>query len=206
MHKYILKNLLLSLIFVLAFFSLANSTVISFDDLGQGLVPDSYAGITWGTSTLSQPYADSTSFVVMNDPTYATPNSSPNFVINGYGVPDLWFEFSSPVTFQGAWFSSPLNNGYAAEKVRFVDNLGQTSQWLGLLDTPQFLAADFLNSTKIFIEPILTFSGTEINGGWYATDDITYNSSTPVPEPATILLLTAGLIGIAVFRKKHITI
>jgi hypothetical protein len=150
------------------------ATVINFDDLPQGLVPNGYAGLTWGTSILSRPYADSTSFAVSNNTVNSTPHSSPNFVLNGYGVPDLWFEFPSPVSFNGAWFSAPKNNSNAAQKIRFVDNLGHTSNWLTLSDTPQYLAANFTGSKRIYVQPTLMISGSQTNGGWFNMDDILY--------------------------------
>ena len=120
MIKKIINRLILASLVTLICFGLSNATVITFDDLNQGLVPNGYAGLTWGTSTLSRPYADSTSFSVYSNLSYATPNSSPNFVINGYGVPDLWFEFSAPVDFKGAWFAAPLNNDFAAQLIACI--------------------------------------------------------------------------------------
>lgn len=36
----------------------------------------------------------------------------------------------------------------------------------------------------------------------WGIDDITYNSTAPVPEPCTMLLLGSGLAGVAAFRRK----
>lgn len=158
----------------------ASATVVNFDDLPAGLVPDGYAGLTWGTSTLSQPYAESASFSVYGSLTYSTPHSAPKFILNNYGVPDLWFAFPFPVNFKGAWVAAPLNNSLAAQKIRFVDDRGQTTDWLDLTSTPQYLAANFNDSKKIFVQPTGIYAGVPSNGGWYAMDDITYDAiSTP---------------------------
>lgn len=203
MINTIINKLIFASLTSLICFGISNATVITFDDLNQGLVPSGYSGLTWGTSTLSRPYADFTSFSVYSNQSYATANSSPNFVINGYGVPDLWFEFSGPVDFKGAWFAAPLNNNFAAQKVRFTDDLGQTSNWLSLTNTPQYLAADFLGAKTIYVQPAGVFYGIESNGGWYTMDDIIYTETATVPEPSTILLLIAGLTGILIIDRKH---
>jgi hypothetical protein len=168
------------LVVISSFTEAAYGNVISFDDLGKGLVPSGHAGLTWGTSTWSKPYADSTSFHVNSDQTYAIPQSAPNYVLNGYGVPDLWFEFPAPVNFKGAWFASPTNKTWAAQKVRLVDDLGRASVWLELTDSPQYLEADFDGSRRIYVQPHGVYLGTEADGGWYTLDDITYES---IPAP-----------------------
>jgi hypothetical protein len=199
----IINRLILSSFVALIYVGIANATVITFDDLNQGLVPSDYAGLSWGTSTLSQPYADFTSFSVSSNLSYSTPRSASNYVLNGYGVPDLWFEFIAPVNFNGAWFAAPFINMYPAQKVRFIDDLGQASEWLNLTNSPQYLVADFLGSKTIYVQPTGVFSGIEMHGGWYTMDDITYTEITPVPEPSTILLLIIGFTGIIIFARKH---
>lgn len=182
-------NLIRTKIIIALFMSLIcieseGATVIDFDDLSHGLVPVGYAGLTWGTSILARPDADTTSFHASNNTTYSTPHSLPNYILNGYGVPDLWFEFPSPVIFNGAWMAFPRNNIFSAQKVRFVDDSGLTSNWLELTDSPQFLEANFYGSKRIYVQPIGRYSGVQatggwggdgwVNGGWYTMDDITY--------------------------------
>lgn len=169
------------------------ATIINFDDLNQGIVPSGYAGLTWGTSILSRPYADSTSFSANNDSGYSTPHSTPFFIVNGYGVPDLWFEFPAPVIFRGAWFTAANINKWAAEKIRFIDNLGNISNWQQLTNSPQYLAAMFYGSTKIYVQPSLVFDGNQVIGGWYTMDDIHYESfSNPSTHSFSITIAGTG--------------
>lgn len=188
-----LLRITLYVLLISCYTAAAYGTVIDFDDLDEGLVPSGYAGLTWGTSILSRPHADSTSFYASSKPTYATPRSGSGYVINGHGVPDLWFEFSAPVRFNGAWFASPKDNGLAAQKVRLVDDLGQTSVWLELTHSPQYLEANFSNSKKIYVQPRGIYDGVETNGGWYALDDITYESiPAPIQHSLTIDISGTG--------------
>ena len=200
MIKLLLKGILGLLILMGGTMS-ADATIINFDDLEQASVPDGYAGLTWGSSILSRPSADSTSFYVNADQSYATPHSSPNYVLNGYGVPDLWFEFPSAVNFKGAWFATAQNNAQndpqinklAAQRVRLVDDLGQTSAWLELTEAPQYLAADFPNSKRIYVQPAGVYDGNASLGGWYTMDDISYEPvSTPVTHSFTLSLTGTG--------------
>ena len=172
----------LMLIILLYFSATANAVVVTFDNLSGGTVPKGYADITWGTSTLSKPDADSTFFQVSSRIDYSSPHSSPNFVLNGYGVPDLWFQFAYPVNFHGAWLAAPKANPLAAQKVRFVDDTGHMSDWLQLSETPQYLSAEFSSSKIVYVQPRGVFGGVESNGGWYTLDDITYSTMASMKQ------------------------
>jgi len=176
------------------------STVVNFDDLPLHPVPSTYAGISWGTSSEDGFLGNTGEFYVENDPFLSPPHSSPNFVTNIYGVNNLWFKFGSPVTFDGAWFTR-LAGAYTlpgdiATQVRVRDNLGNTSSWLDLSTTPQYLAANFIGSQTIFIER----QGGANTSQWYTMDDVTYSNT--VPEPSTIILIYAGLGGLVLLRWK----
>jgi hypothetical protein len=57
--------------------------------------------------------------------------------------------------------------------------------FFGLIDTKGFTNVDFYT-----------------NGGNFGADDFTFATSVPTPEPATMLLLSSGLLGLSGFRRK----
>lgn len=208
---------LICCLFVLLFCShFAVADVINFDDIifptgVSGMsIPTNYSGLTWGTVSLaSQGWPEVTSewHVMWNSPDIgyipAYPESNPNYVYNAYGGIGLWFSFSQPVHFDGAYFMnyfnlySGTNSAPNPDYVYFRDDLGHQSAQLPLQRTPQFLTADFEGATTISV----LFGPQTTDPRWFAMDDITFNSQT-VPEPATMLLLGLGLVGLAGIRRK----
>ena len=79
------KFLLLTLLVVLFFTMAASATVINFDDLGDGVVPDGYQGVTW--------FGQWTNFTEAQDP--YNPHSPPGRVYDGVERWDV------PVRFRG---------------------------------------------------------------------------------------------------------
>ncbi len=177
----------------------AQAVTVTFDDIGTGSVLSSYAGITWGTSSIDSYYGYEGYWAVAGMG-YAVPHSSPQMVLNTWGPNDLWFSFSAPVTFNGAWFATAgANPENRATEVRMRDNLGNTTGWLALQSQPQYLAADFIGSTTIYIERI--GGSNPYNAGWYTMDDVTYNGGA-VPIPGAILLFAPALAGLAAVRRR----
>jgi len=189
-----------------------HATVVNFDDLQPwlNLTGSGYAGLTWGTST-DHAYPGQTSYWATTSedsfPTYSEPHSYPVYVYPGYGGDNLWFSFPSPVTFNGAWFASvPTVQLNAAHRVRLRDDLGNTSDWLELSETPQYLSASFLGTTTVFVERADGESEPGFDGAkWYTMDDITYNESSAVPEPSSLSLLAACVAagGVLKFRRRR---
>lgn len=171
--------------------AMCRGSVLTFDDIGEfvGLGDATYGGVFFGTSSMDSLNGATGYFLTLNA-YYASPHSLNNVAINALGVDDLWFDFGAPTTFNGAYFSlaqgaSPENR---AAKVRFVDNLGDTTPWLTLQSQTQFLKADFSGATRVYVER---------NGGpglaqWYAMDDLTFNGRSPTPEPSSVAALTIG--------------
>jgi hypothetical protein len=82
-----------------------------------------------------------------------------------------------------------------------------------ILDTLTLLSGDPLTGNRIgtLIELnaidvvrllLIPIPSSDGGIGW-GLDNLSYETSTPVPEPTTILLFSSGLIGLAGFRRKY---
>ena len=190
--------------------TVAQAAIVDFEGLPHASLTGiyaNYAGVTWGTSTTRTTYSGNLPWWADSNSSYSTPHSGANYVYNGGGVDDLWFDFGSQVSFTGAWFAhgfGSLQFGGWASDVRFRDDLGNYSSWLSLSTTPQWLNASFAGATKIWVEraPLST------NNLWYTMDDVTYGAYDPgpgaVPELPPFALAALGLIplGLKLRRRK----
>lgn len=172
----------------------ADTVVLNFDGAANGsgsyryLSGNAYGGLYWGSPSSYGRWA-------------AWDYFHSTYVMNMNTTNLLWFEFPEPVTFTGADFARfPMSAGPEedAKQVRFLDDQGNASEWLDIGSSWTFLAADFTNSRRIYVE--------RTGGNWFAMDNLTYTTTNAVPEPSSALLALSAVVpalGIAGARRRR---
>lgn len=219
-----MKKLLVILCVVLLVFSfagVAKSVVLTFDDItslpGQSQIPDGYGGFHWEKDTSDGTGA--TAIYLSNIPTLTDPgyqntgwlNSlvSGDFVgWNNNGDPAWIFSVSGSFDFNGTYFTAAYNDGLNITLDGYLDDQLLYSSTI-IVDTTSPIWFDFnylgINKMKMtpfggIAAPGIPYSGDDRTH--FAMDNFTFNAN-PVPEPATMLLLGSGIIGLAGLRKRR---
>ncbi|MFP5390981.1 MAG: PEP-CTERM sorting domain-containing protein [Gammaproteobacteria bacterium] len=174
----------------------AQASIVDFDALNADASLSSledfnpYAGLTW-----SQWFLGDTGVEGYDNAAH----SGSNYVMNGYGVDALEVASASAFHFTGAWFVAPNINGARASWVNIsaydsADGLIGSTGNIAIDTSYRWVAADFANATRLVVSR---------DEGFFAMDDVTFASASPVPEPATVTLFGAGALGLCLWRRQR---
>ena len=196
MKKFLI--LLCGLVMIFGFAGAAGATVLTFDDIStaqSGTIANGYGGFDWDqfgyvNGVIGSGYDNGT---VSGD--YVAANQWANVATVG----EFSFDFNGAY-FTGAW-NDGLNiniQGFSNGSVLYdetiqVDHYG-----------PTWFAANFVGIDRLVID---SYGGINAGiGGFgehFAMDDFTFTEAAPVPEPSTILLMGAGLLGLVGYNRKR---
>lgn len=182
--------------------TVASATLITFDDLAGGPIPNGYEGFDWNNF-----YVEGGGGIPGTGYQYGL-ISSPNTAYNGSGNPASWVSSSTPFTLNSAYITGAWNNGLQVNVIGYnggtelYDNTYTVSE-----SSPTLIIFNYVGVTEVYFK---TSGGTPVvglhgSGTQMAMDNVTINGA--VPEPTTLisgamLLLSFGSGAFRQLRKK----
>jgi len=191
---------------VFGLYGVSLAAVISFDDVpganpwsSGNAIADGYYGFNWDQ------------FYVLNGGNYSPGSGYDNGVTSGEWVAyNAWANVATindfDFDFNGAYFTGAWNDGLNINIQGLNDgNLLYDQTFQVNTSGPTWYAANFIGVDQLVFSSFGGIYHQGLNGGGthFAMDDFTYNETAPVPEPSTILLLGAGLLGLVGFNRKR---
>jgi hypothetical protein len=118
----------------------------------------------------------------------------------------MTFTFSQPVQFFGAWLTG-LQLNFLQDTVTFNDGTAQSINTLETGTDGSHGAVNFVGFTDAgkSITSVTITSGSGTGGDFIGIDDVSYQTAaSSVPEPASLGLVVAGLLGLGfTYRRRQ---
>lgn len=182
----LLRGALAATVLTAAAVPAAMATVLSFDDVADGVLPASYGGLGWSA-------AGWTAFATPAAP--YTAHSGAGRIATDFMADDArsLIRFAQKVTFDGAYFAG-LGGAVLSFELYLGGQKVHSSATLDPSATPSFLASGYAG----WVDGVRVKSA---NHGEFVMDDFSFTQA--VPEPQSYALLLAGLLAVAVATRRQ---